>query len=109
MSRSPWRAAVAALVPVVGVLAAGCSDSVMDCVVAGSTLDYAGDVQGAATLDDVIDDFGRRSDSVEVRDRTESSAVLYTFDGDRPTARYEVEKREHGWLVTSAAECGSAS
>ena len=41
--------------------------------------------------------------------RMESFAVLYTFEDDRPTARYEVEKREHGWLVTSAAECGSAS
>lgn len=106
---SPWRAAAAALVPVAAVLVGGCSDSIVDCVAASSSVDYAGDVQGAPTLDDVIDDLRRRSDSVEVRDRTESFAVLYTFEGDRPMARLEVEKREHGWLVTSAASCGSAS
>ena len=80
MSRSRWRAGVAALVPVVAVLVGGCSDSVTDCVVAHSSVDYADDAQGFATLDDVLDDFRRRSDSVDVREQTESFAVLYTFE-----------------------------
>lgn len=99
-------AAVMALVPVVVLLVGGCSDSVVDCVAADSTIDYVSSARGDATLDDAIERLGEHSDSVEVRNRTESSAVVYTIHDGRPSARYEIEARDgQGWLVTSAASC----
>ena len=99
-------AAVMALVPVIVLLAGGCSDSVVDCVAADSTIDYVSTARGETTLDAAIERLGEHSDSVDVRHRTDSSAVVYTIRDGRPTARYEVEARDgQGWLVTSAASC----
>ena len=99
-------AAVMARVPVAVLLATGCSGSVGDCSAADSVIDYVSSARGDATLDDAIERLGEHSDSVEVRHRTDSSAVVYTIHDGRPSARYEVEARDgQGWLVTSAASC----
>lgn len=90
------------------VLVSGCSGGIVDCRYAASRVDYAaGD--DYHSLDEAIDELGRSSDSVEVRDRTDSSAVVFTIDHGRPSSRYEVHRRgSQGFLVTSAASCSQS-
>ncbi|NYD42267.1 hypothetical protein [Nocardioides panaciterrulae] len=87
-------------------LMSGCSGGIVDCQYAASRADYASSSQGYDSLHEAIDHYRQGSDSVEVRDRTDTSAVVFTIVDGRPASRYELHHRgRQGWLATSAASC----